>query len=256
MKIRLLHWPVFVVLIMGLISCSANRELQKKQGEAKRNLGEGYYGKGDYSSALREFLEAEALYPDDPYLHYDLGLTYKAKRKFDLAVKHFEKTIQLKPEYASAKNALGTVYLEKEEWDMAIKYFEEVLNDLLYVTPHYPLSNMGWAYYNKKEYTLSEKYYLDALNIDPKFINALVGLARTYMAMGMERLPEAVETLESAIKYYPEYPQLYFELGKTYTMLHEYKRAIDAYETVVDLVPDSPLAMEAKKEVQNLRNLW
>lgn len=256
MKIRLLYWPFFVVLIMGLTSCSANRELHKKQAEAKRNLGEGYYVKGDYASALREFLEAEALYPDDPYLHYDLGLTYKAKRRFDLAVKHFEKTIELNPKYSSAKNALGTVYLEKEEWDMAIQYFKEVLSDLLYVTPHYPLSNMGWAYFNKKEYTTAEKYYKDALDVRPKFIHALLGLAKTYMAMGGERLPEAVATLESAIQEYPDSSQLYFELGKAYTMLREYKKAIDAFETVAALVPDSPLAAEAKNEMQRIRNLW
>ncbi len=256
MKIRLLHWPVFAVLIMSLISCAANRELQKKQGEAKRNLGEGYYGKGHYSSALREFLEAEALYPDDPILQYDMGLTFKAKKEFDLAIQHFEKAIRLNPNSARAMNALGTVYLEKKEWDMAIKYFKEALSDLIYVTPHYPLSNMGWAYYNKKEYALSEKYYLDALNVDPKFINALLGLAKTYMAMGMERLPEAVETLESAIQYYPTSPQLYFELGKAYTLLQKPNKAVEAYERVVDLVPDSPLAIEAKKEAQIIRNLW
>ena len=256
MKIRLLHWPVFAILIMGLISCAANRELQKKQGEAKRNLGEGYYGKGDYSSALREFLEAEALYPDDPILQYDMGLTFKAKKEFDLAILHFEKAIRLNPNSARARNALGTVYLEKKEWDMAIKYFKEALSDLLYATPHYPLSNMGWAYYNKKEYALSEKYYLDALNVDPKFINALLGLAKAYMAMGMERLPEAVETLESAIQYYPTSPQLYFELGKAYTLLQKPNKAVDAYERVVELVPDSPLAIEAKKEAQIIRNLW
>jgi len=244
MKIRLLHWPVFVVLIMGLMSCTANRELRKKQGEAKRNLGEGYYGKGDYSSALRELLEAEALYPDDPILQYDLGLTFKAKKEFDLAIQHLEKAIRLNPNSARARNALGTVYLEKEEWDMAIKYFKEVSGDLLYATPHYPLSNMGWAYYNKN------------LNIDPKFINALLGLAKTYMAMGMERLPEAVETLESAIQHYPKSPQLYFELGKAYTLLHEPNKAVEAYERVVELVPDSPRAIEAKKEAQTIRNLW
>ncbi len=255
MKIRLLHWPILAALIIGLTSCSANRELQKKQAEAKRNLGEGYYGKGDYSSALREFLEAKALYPDDPYLHYDLGLTYKAKRRFDLAVKHFKKTIELNPKYSSAKNALGTVYLEKEEWDTAIGYFKEVLSDLLYVTPHYPLSNMGWAYFNKKEYATAEKYYKDALDVNPKFILALLGLAKTYMAMGEERLPEAVATLEGAVQQYPDSSPLYFELGKAYTMLHEYKKAIDAFETAANLVPDSPLAAEAKKEIRRIKSL-
>lgn len=256
MKKRWFHWPVFVVLIMGLLSCSTSRELQKKQAEAKRNLGEGYYAKGDYSSALREFLAAEALYPDDPFLHYDLGLAYKAKRRFDLAVTHFKKSIELNPKYSSAKNALGTVYLEKEEWDMAIEYFKEVLSDLLYVTPHYPLSNMGWAYFNKKEYATAEKYYKDALAVDPKFIHALLGLAKTYMAMGGEQLPKAVATLETAIQQYPEAAPLFFELGKAYTMLSEYKKALVAFETVAELAPDSPLAEEAKKEAQRIRNLW
>jgi Tfp pilus assembly protein PilF len=256
MKIRLNYWLFLVVLIAGLAACSTSRELQKKQGEAKRNLGEGYYSKGDYSSALRELLGAEALIPEDPYLHYDLGLTYKAKRSFDLAIKHFTKSIELKPSYSSAKNALGTVYLEKEEWDRAIKYFKEVLNDLLYVTPHYPLSNLGWAYYNKKEYLEAEKYYKKALAVDPKFINALLGLAKTYEAMGTERLPEAAAILEDAIRQYPESSPLYFERGKTYTLLHEPEKAVAAYKKVIELAPDSPLATEAKKEVQRLQNLY
>ena len=256
MNMHFFRWPVSAFLIIGLISCSANLELRKKQGESTRYLGEGYYRQGDYTSALKEFLKAEALYPDDPYLHYDLGLTYKAKKKFDLAVKHLEKAIELKPDYSQAKNALGTVYRDKKEWDTAIKYFKEASSNLLYTTPQYPLSNLGWAYYNKKEYVLAEKYYLDALAVDSRFVNALMGLAQTYMAMGTGRVPEAVERLEDAIRYYPQYPHLYFELGKAYTLLQNYEKATEAYEKVVELVPDSPLAKLAEKEAQNIRNLW
>ena len=157
MKICRTSRIALVFLAIGLFSCSANLELRKKQGEASKNLGGEYYRQGDYTSALREFLKAEKLYSNDPYLHYDLGLTYKAKNKPDLAVKHFEKAIEMKPDYAPAKNALGTVYLDKKEWDTAIQYFKEITGNLLYATPFLPLSNIGWAYYNKKEYPLAEK---------------------------------------------------------------------------------------------------
>ena len=107
-----------------------------------------------------------------------------AMGEMDLAVKHFKKALEIKPDYAPAINNLGTAYIKKKEWDTAIRYFKEVSENLLYATPHFALSNLGWAYYNKKEYALAEKFYLKALEISPKFINALVGLGKTYTAMG------------------------------------------------------------------------
>jgi tetratricopeptide (TPR) repeat protein len=254
MKINRFSRIAFIVLSVALVSCSANLELRRQQEEANRNLGEEYYKKGDYTSALREFLKAEKLYSKDPYLHYGLGLTYKAKKKPDLAVKHFEKAIEMKPDYASAKNALGTVYLDKKEWDTAIQYFEEVSGNILYATPHLPLSNIGWAYYNKKEYPLAEKFYRDALKVEPKFINALQGLGLVYIAMG--KISEAVVTLERAVKYYPRYAPLYFYLGKTYTLSHDYKKALNAYNKILTLVPDTALAREAEKEANLIKNIW
>ncbi len=150
MKTRRLGWTAFVFIVICVVSCTANLEVRKKQEEASRNLGEAYLRKGDYTSALREFLKAETLYPDDPYLQNDLGLTYMGKKKLDLAVKHFRKAIKIRPDYAPAMNNLGTAYIAKKEWDTAIAYFKEVANNLLYTTPHFPLSNLGWAYYNKK----------------------------------------------------------------------------------------------------------
>jgi tetratricopeptide (TPR) repeat protein len=240
-----------IILILGSVSCAANLEMQKKQGEASRNLGEAYYRQGNYPAALGEFLKSETLYPGDPFLQNDLGLTYMAMKQMDLAVKHFKKAIEIKPDYAPAINNLGTAYLNKKEWDNAIRYFKEVTENLLYATPHFPLSNMGWAYYNKKEYALAEKFYLKALEIDPKFINALAGLGKTYIAMG--RGSEAVATLEKAVKDYPRLGQLYLELARAYTLSGEYKKALDAYEKAVEFAPGSALAREAETEARKIR---
>ncbi|MBW1724092.1 MAG: tetratricopeptide repeat protein [Deltaproteobacteria bacterium] len=246
-------WIFLAVMAICTVACTSNLQVRKKQGEAARNLGEVYFMQGNYTEALREFLKAESLYPDDPFLQNDLGLTYKAKKKPDLAITHFKKALALKPDYAPAKNNLGTVYLDKGEWDAAIEYFKEVGESLVYASPHLPLSNLGWAYYNKKAYEQAEKYYLEALEMAPKFINALRGLGLTYMAMG--RIPEGVEILEGAIKEYPRTALLYFDLATAYTLLHDYESALNAYKKVDELAPKSALARQAEKAVQKIKHL-
>jgi len=253
MKTRRLGWTALMFIVICVVSCTANLEVRKKQEVATRNLGEAYLRKGDYTSALREFLKAETLYSDDPYLQNDIGLTYMGKKKLDLAVKHFKKAIQIKPDYAPAMNNLGTAYIAKKEWDTAIAYFKEVSNNLIYATPHFPLSNLGWAYYNKKDYALAEQYYLDALKIEPKFINALLGLGQTYIAMG--RIQEAVATLKKGVDIYPRFAQFYLELAKAYTLSRDYKKALAAYNKIAELVPGSPIAQEAERKAQGIRNL-
>jgi tetratricopeptide (TPR) repeat protein len=243
-------WAASMFLVFFLVSCAANLEVRKKQEQASRNLGEAYMGQGDYTAALREFLEAEKLYDRDPYLQNDLGLVYMAKGKPAIAIDHFKKAIEIKPDYTPAKNNLGTAYLAQKKWDNAIACFKGITGDLLYATPHYPLSNLGWAYYNKKEYRLAEKYYQDTLKIEPEFAIALRGLGKTYIAMG--RIPEAVTILEKAARNSPRFAELYFDLANAYTLSRKYKKALDAYNKVLELAPNSPLAVEAQKKAEKI----
>ena len=248
---RLLGCYVLAIVVLGVLSCSANLAVQKKQERASRNLGEVYYQRGNYTAALAEFRKAEALYPDDPFLQYDLGLTYKAKQRPDLAIEHFKKALKINPDYPPAINSLGAVYLDKGEWDTAIKYFKSVSKNLLYTTPQFPLANLGWAYYNKKEYQLAEKYYRESLDLKPKFIKAMRGLGLTYMAMG--KFDDAAKILESAIKEDPKAALLYLDIGGLYKVLGADEKALAAYQKVIGLAPESDLADQASKAIQDLK---
>jgi type IV pilus assembly protein PilF len=251
MSRRRLGRYVLAIALFGVLSCAANLGVQKKQEKASRNLGEAYYQRGNYTEALREFLKAESLYPEDPFLQYDLGLAYKAKERPDLAIEHFKKALKINPDYAPAKNSLGAVYLDKGEWDTAIEYFKAVLKNLLYATPQLPMANLGWAYYNKKEYHLAEKYYRESLDLKPKFFNAMRGLGLTYMAMG--KLDDAAKILENAIKDYPDATLLYLDLGKVYKESGHDEKALTAYQKIIELAPDSDLAGKAKKAIQDIK---
>ncbi len=251
MKTNQLIWPVYLLLIIFFIASCGGTQLRKEQAEASRKLGEAYFKDGNYSYALRELFKAEELYPDDHILQNDLGIAYRMKGKSDLAIRHFKKALKLKPDYAPARNNLGAAYFDKKDWDAAIACYKEVAGNILYATPHFPLNNLGRAYYEKKAYKLSEKYYLEALEIEPKYVPALQGLGQTYIAMG--KLSEAVAALESAVKEVPEFARAYFYLGKAYRLSRKYNKAYVAYNEVLSLVPETPLAVEAEKEIKKMK---
>ncbi len=249
-------WKAIAVILLlsaALISCAGKKkEALQGQAEASINLGEAYMNQGNFTAALREFLKAEKLHSEDSYLHNNLGIVYMAKGKLDIAIEHFKRSLELDPSYSQARNNLGTTYLVKEEWDAAIETFEQVAEDILYPTPHYPLTNMGFAYYNKGEYEKSEKYYKEALDLRPDFVIALKGLARTYITMA--RYAEAINKLDAAIQKSPKNPSLHLDLGKAYLKINNRLKAVESFKTAIALAPDSEIATEAEKEILQVRN--
>jgi type IV pilus assembly protein PilF len=245
-------WKPILLLLPALllVACAADRRVRIKQGEASRNLGEAFMHEGNYTAALKELLRAEELIPDDPYLQNDLGLTYMARERHDQAIAHFRKAIRLDPDYAPARNNLGTAYLAKGDWDAAIATLSELTEDLLYATPHFPLTNLGFAYYNKGNYQMAERYYRQALDLQPRYIIALRGLGRTYLAAG--KISQAVETLEKAVEMAPRFPALYLDMARAYAAAADLEAARDAYRKTMALAPDTDLARTAKQEIDNL----
>lgn len=245
----------FIVLILSCMFCLASCSSKQKaiiQSKDSRRLGEAYMTKGDFSGALRYLNEAEALYSEDYLLHDDLGKVYVAKSHYDQAIIHFRKALELKPDFAPGKNNLGSAYLLAGQWDNAISIFKELNENLLYATPHYPLYNLGWAYYNKKDYKTAIDYFNKALKQKHGFILALRGLGLTYQKLG--QLEKAITYFEKATEKNPQFAELYFDKGLAYTENKQYDKAIKSFEQVILLRPDSEIADKAKNELTNVKN--
>ncbi len=249
---------LFLLVAMGLMfACTGSQSYvshaeKKKQSDALRNLGEAHMLSGNYTAALSKLLEAKELNPESPYIYDDLGLVYIAKGRPDLAIQNFEKALEIKPDYTPALNNLGTAYLARQEWDTAISIFKKINNDLLYATPYMPMSNIGWAYYNKKRYNLAKKYYLEALKMEPKFVPALRGLGLTYIALG--EYSQAIKTLEKGAKLAPNLPETFLALGDAYQKARNYKNALTNYHKVIELAEeDSLLANEAARKISEIK---
>lgn len=249
---------LFLIFAMAtMFACTGSHSYvseaeRKKQSDALRNLGEAHMLSGNYTAALIKLLKAKELNPNSPYIYDDLGLVYIAKGRPDLAIQNFEKALEIKPDYTPALNNLGTAYLAQQEWDTAISIFKKINKDLLYATPYMPLSNIGWAYYNKKRYNLAKKYYLDALKMEPKFVPALRGLGLTYIALG--DYSQAIKTLEKGAKLAPSLPETFLALGDAYKKARDYKNALTNYHKVIELAEEDSLAAnEAGRKIREIK---
>ncbi len=250
---RRLPGTILIVLTALTFFACAGRQKAMTLSENNRRVGEAYMDKGDYSGALRYFLEAEEAYGKDYLLQDDLGKAYVAKEKYDLAIVHFKKSLDLSPSYAPGKNNLGSAYLLSGQWDEAITVFKELSTDLIYATPHFPLYNLGWAYYNKKEYDTAIDYYNQSLKVQHGFILALRGLGLVYKDTG--KLDQALEYFHKAAEKSPKFPQLYMDLGDIYTQMKKYDEAIEAYTDVSRIQPDSAISDQAKARIKDLMKL-
>ncbi len=256
MKRKIMSFFVLAVLFL-LSSCASEvrqiNEVRQTHQDAVNmmNIGHAYLIQGNYTIALQKLLKAEMTIHNDPYLEDDLGLVFMAKKRFDLAEKHFKKAVMIKPDYIPAKNNLGTAYLQQKKWDIAITIFKSISDNLLYATPHYPLSNIGWAYIGKKEYNTAKKNFLKALKLKPDFIPAIHGLATVYIKT--DNGYPAVNLLTKALNNDPRVIIFHADLAKTYEVMHQFSKAKRSWETLIGLVPpESSLAIEAKDHIKQL----
>lgn len=240
---------VFFIILTLIPSCTSTKvdSRQLKIAYATRDLGEAYMAQKNYTAALKELLNAEKIIPEDPFLHNDLGLTYMAKKHFELAEKHFNQALLLKPDYIPAKNNLGSAYLKQKKWDQAIICFKEISGNMLYATPHFPLSNIGWAFIGKGDYKSAEHYFYKSLEELPYFVNAVHGLATIYL--NTSRTRQALALLKKATSKVPEAAILHADLAKAYSASGQHSKARRSWETVISLAPESRLAQEAEKSI-------
>jgi Tfp pilus assembly protein PilF len=248
-------WIFLAIAITTLVCACAGQKggTDPELAKATRTIGEAYMNQGDLTAALRELLKAQRLNPDDPIVHNDLGLCYLLKKRLPEAVTHFKKAIDLNPGYAPARNNLGTAYLEMEKWDAAIGVFKEITQDLLYATPHFPLSNLGLAYYQKGQYRTAMRYYKKALELQPDFANALRGVGRIYLATNQGRL--ALKYLKRAVASAPRSAETYLDLAEAYLLTGQREEARYAYDNVIDLAPpESELSETARQRLNALGN--
>ncbi len=238
-------------LLTSCASTSVTNVKNRKIAQAVYQEGKAYFAQKRYSIALGKFLEAEKIIPDDRYLQYDLGIMYMISKKYDLAEKHFKIALDIEPDFMAAMNALGAAYLEQKKWDNAITCLNKSASSLIYATPHYSITNLGWAYLGKKDYNLAKSYFLKALKNVPNYSRALHGFVNVSLETNQEYI--ALRKLDKALRKAPDSMIIHYDLARIYEKHGQYSKAKEHWEKVVDFAPEgSEFMAEAEKRLSKM----
>ena len=258
--------PIFwlSIMVLPLMACATtDYTVEKSKAISKDNqrLADAYYRQGDYTNALRYYLEAAKYFADDPELQYQLGMTFQEKMNYKRAEEHLRRALALKPDMTKAKIGLGVSYIKAEEYDQAITILKETIEGLsfeIYTKPQYPKYLLGWAYYLEGQYPESRQYLQEALDYyesglpkDAIYVQALrvMGLD----ALSQSRPEQAISYFEKIIPFAPKWPDLYLDMARAFRLAGDAPRARQAYQRVIELAPTSDLANTAATELSLLK---
>lgn len=173
------------------------------------NVAEPYYYKGiafleetDTASALLNLRIASNIDTNNFAANMQIGVIYYESND-SISEIFLKKALKSQPENASALYYLGMLYQDNKKFDQALEVYSLLFNN--------EKANKR-AYYNSayiylvelQDYQSAEEMFKYAIDADPKFVEAVYNLGRTYEEMGDLQL--ARKYYEEAIIILPNYP--------------------------------------------------
>jgi tetratricopeptide (TPR) repeat protein len=166
---------------------------------AQYALGVVHQGLGNRWKAAAQFRASAQLDPTyaEPYKALgDLYLT-APRRLFEEAIKAYGKAIELRPFYAEAHVGLGDALAAKGDVDQAVAAYQKGLE-------YNPMNakvhvSLGKIYYSEKGlYYESVTAYKKAIDLDPDYLDARMGLAEVYEDKGLYK--EAIDEYRKVVE--------------------------------------------------------
>lgn len=214
----------------------------KKAAEASPDDPDAWYGLGSCYVGLDRPDEAIAAYkrpieqdPDNESAHFILAMYYKTIGQFEQVIPTLLEVIRIDPANLRAQFELGRAYGELDRTGEQIKTFKEILD---HQPDHIPtLLDLGATLGKTGHFEEAMALFTQAGGLEPdnELIHYNIGV--TYNRM--DRPEEAVRAYTLAIRANPRMAAAHYNLGLTYFSQGRRKLALDQYEILKGLDPDS-----------------
>ena len=155
---------------------------QVSEGERHVVLGLEAAMKGNPSGVLAHYTELVRLFPNDERAHNLLGNTYFGRQDYESAVKHFVKATSINPSFSQPYNQLGYAYRFLNKLTDAEAAFKKYIQ----LIPNDPNPHDSYAELLMKmgRFDESIKAYEKALSLDPNFVASYVGIGNDHLCAG------------------------------------------------------------------------
>ncbi len=234
---------VMGLTILGLsffVACASSpkkmEQANEKNPRHQYSLGAMQLNNNNPDEAIRYFNRALALDSSHFQSLNGLGLAYAMKGNHHQAVSYFLKCLQIAPQFSEARNNLGMSYQELGFLDKAEEEWKKVVADLEYPNKELPYKNLSWLYCLRQDWERALVYANQAVRSNSRFH---VGYAlKGFILDKLDRIPEAIESYERAVKILPDDINYRFYLGEAYLKNKESDKAFRIFEEISPLVTD------------------
>jgi len=170
-----------IVVVMGLVACSANSmrdAASLKASAVNTELGIHYLREGKNALAMDKLAKALRQNPENPDTHNAIALLYVRLGEVQDAEEHFNKAVRLEPNNSSFHVSYGAFLCERNQLAEAEKHFLEALKNPLYTKYEIAYTNAGNCALRGGDENKAEDYFRSALKVNSKFSPALYQMAR------------------------------------------------------------------------------
>jgi serine/threonine-protein kinase len=200
-------------------------------------LGFALFASGRIDEALGFYRAALALRPEASPAHHGVGVTLRALGRVDEAIGHYEQALNLDPTFAVAHNNLGAALRDQGRLDRAITHLREAIR--LDPTAAVFHGNLGEALRGKGQLDEAIRHYQEAIRLDPTKASARLHNNLGEALRGKGQLDEAIRHYQEAIRLDPKVAAAaHNNLGLARWAKGQQDQAISHYQEAIRLDPN------------------
>jgi eukaryotic-like serine/threonine-protein kinase len=181
---------------------------------------------------------AQARFPDDFWLNFELGWALYDVHRWDEALGYCRAALALRPKASPVYDGLGYILRHMGRVDEAIGFFQQALR----LDPEYVAAHVNLAYALQAKGRLDEAigHLQQTLSIAPK--SALIHINLGLALRDKGRLVEAMGHLQQALSIEPKSGAVHYNLGMVLREKGRLGEAIDHLQQAVNIEPESAWA--------------
>ena len=201
-----------------------------KRGDIRRQLADALMQAHDTPNALREYVRAADLLPNDPVAQLEAGNSLLVSGAFEDAKTRANRVLAINPKSAEAQILLGNAQAGLKDLDGAITDYQEAIalnpsQDSAYV-------NIGTIQLARGQRDQAETSFRKGVDAAPKSVSAHMALANFLWSTG--RAPQAERILKEALALEPANLAASRALGVFYLASNRPAEAEPYFRTIAD----------------------
>src|SRR5262245_1365580 len=207
--------------------------------QADNLLAAAYLAQQKRDEALVVYRQMTELFPNDPQPSFLMGNILLGQGHQQDARQAFEKSVEISPDYLPAIERLVDLDIAAKQYALALARVQKLI-DKDPPKQAQPWALRGKIYAAQGDFTHAEQDLLKAIDSDPNLVPAYLLLAQVYLATNREQ--QAIEELNKSIEKNKNASALML-LGMIQDRLKNFEAARNAYEKLLTVAPNSPLAL-------------